>query len=273
MNKILSTLLGASSVAAATLTLAAATITSAEAGTIKRTIDFDMNPDNISLPAGTQLQGDEWSEWGVNMSVNRKALTVFDSNCEGNSGPNKCSGGDPDLGTAYLGDNHRGNVLIIQEKVGSNQIDSDGLYKNPDDDSNGGIISFDFTSAVTLYNLEFLDYDLAEENKQEKLVLTAYGENGEKIDDYEMRDFAQLLHKPNSNGDNSIWKFDLGSEGLKDVWKLDVNFNGISGAISKVQFDQYVEDETPIDVPEPSAIVSLAFLGGGMFLSRRRKSS
>ena len=277
MKKVLSTLFGASSVAAATLTLAAATMTSAEAGSFtKRVIDFDSG---ITHPAGTMIQGDEWSQWGVEVNAlrngNQKNLTIFDSNCAGSA----CSGGDDDLGTAYLGAQNRGNVLIIQENDTDN--DGDGLYDSPDDDRNGGTISFDFRAALqgldrgfTIDNLEFIDYDLGEAN--DNLYLTAYDKDN-NTRQFDIADFGTRLYNPNANGDNSIWSFDFDQSAagaLEDVWKLDVNYNGISGAISKIEFEQYIEDQKPkAYVPEPSAIVGLAFLGGGMFLSRRRKSS
>lgn len=291
MKKVLSTLLGASSVAAATLTLTGATMTSAEAaGFTKRVIDFDSD---ISYPAGTKIQGDEWSEWGIEVEAfkgsNKRYLTIFDSNCEGKTGPNACSGNDDDLGTGQLGDDNRGNVLIIQKNNSRQDSNNDGLYDDPNDDAGGGTIRFDFSKGLqgldrgfTIDNLEFLDYDKGE--TRNKLYLTAWDKDGNKIkhnetsnrrDRFDIVDFGTRIYDGlDDEHNNSIWNFDfdqLVDGALKDVGRLEVNYNNISGAISKIELQQYHKPK--VYVPEPSAVVGLAFLGGGMFLSRRRKSS
>lgn len=283
MNGILSKVLGASSVAAATLTLTAVGMAPAEAGSFtRRVIDFDSD---ITHPAGTRIQGDEWSQWGVEVEAfkgnNTRHLTIFDTNCSGDA----CSGGDDDLGTEYLGDDHRGNVLIIQN--GGNWLndkDNDGVYdKGANDNAGGGTIRFDFTNALlgldrgfTIDNLEFIDYDKGE--RRNKLYLTAWDINGNKIkhnetsnnrDRFDIVDFGTKLHDPTDDGENSVWNFDfnqLSAGALENVARLDVNYNNISGAVSKIEFQQYTQT---VEVPEPSMMVGLAVLGGGMLFGKK----
>ncbi|MDA0269380.1 MAG: hypothetical protein O3A14_21090 [Cyanobacteria bacterium] len=135
-------------------------------GTQTVTIDFE------ELVAGAYITGNEWAEYGLNISVksNRQRrngsgdlpLRLFDSDCvaqvtSGNPLP-KCTGGDNDLATgSAFGTDPQGNVLIIQED-NSNRRDRDNLGA-PDDDVYGGIITFLFDQAVSLNSFGFLDFD------------------------------------------------------------------------------------------------------------------
>jgi len=57
--------------------------------------------------------------------------------------------------------------------------------------------------------------------------------------------------------------------------KAGKDLSHVSFYVSDIEAAIREEEDKPVKVyvPEPSAIVGLAFLGGGMFLSRRRKSS
>jgi len=75
--------------------------------------------------------------------------------------------------------------------------------------------------------------------------------------------------------ENSVWDFFF-PQNLVGVRSLEVNFNGISGAISELTYEKLYSDflsEPKKRVPEPGSIAALAFIGGGMFLSRRRQSN
>ncbi|NES78470.1 MULTISPECIES: PEP-CTERM sorting domain-containing protein [Okeania] len=50
---------------------------------------------------------------------------------------------------------------------------------------------------------------------------------------------------------------------------------GINGAISELTYKKMYSDflsDPKVRVPDPNSIAALAFIGGGMFLSRRRQS-
>ncbi|MDY7005723.1 MAG: PEP-CTERM sorting domain-containing protein [Cyanobacteriota bacterium] len=217
--------------------------------------------------------------------------------------------GDEDLATGgNLNTRARGNILIVQE---NNKTNNQGLFKAPDDQGDGGKIKFNFDEDVALGNIEFLDFDKTDANK---INLIAKGANNNIIADYTFsraggyiidnvtgNRFNNAVNETNvdealtedkftgnpyveyflANQDvapdefeNSVWDFFF-PQNLGEVRSLEVQFNGISGAISELTYEETYQDflsEPKVRVPEPSSIAALAFIGGGMFLSRRRQS-
>ncbi|MEB3342090.1 PEP-CTERM sorting domain-containing protein [Okeania sp.] len=224
---------------------------------------------------------------------------------------NDCTGGDTDLATGgNLNTRARGNVLIAQDS--GRQGITDGKFSDPGDQGNGSKIEFIFDEGVALGNIEFLDFDKTDANKiklkakgENNTILADYTfsrSTGEVTDNLTGQVFSNAVNKINedvaftgeeltgnayvtyflANQDvvphkyeNSVWDFYFNKE-LEGVRKLEVDFNGISGAISELSYAKLYEDFThkPTErVPEPGSIAALAFIGGGMFLSRRRQSN
>ncbi|NET45611.1 PEP-CTERM sorting domain-containing protein [Okeania sp. SIO2B3] len=214
--------------------------------------------------------------------------------------------GDPDLATGgSLDTETRGNVLIVQEN--DRVADSNNnINETPDDNRSGGVIQFEFDEDVFLKHIEFLDYDYTDANK---ITLQAKDENGRNllgVDGFEIAlenleggiislnnlgladkqgydesyaesnssrhaTYFQATHDESVELDNSVWDFYFGNGGLEGVRFLEVDFGGTSGAISELTYKKFTAKKK-IRVPEPGSIAALAFIGGGMFLSRRRHS-
>lgn len=216
--------------------------------------------------------------------------------------------GDEDQATGgNLGTRARGNILIVQE---NDRTNNQGLFEAPDDQGDGGKIKFTFDEDVALGNIEFLDFDKTDANK---INLIARGANNNILADYTFSraggyiinnvtdtTFRNAVNETNvdealtadkftgnpyveyflANQDvvphefeNSVWDFFF-PQNLGEVRSLEVQFNGISGAISELTYEETYQDflsEPKVRVPEPSSIAALAFIGGGIFLSRRRK--
>jgi len=133
-------------------------------------IDFDALPDGTPLAGGEYL-GTEWlEEYGLTLSASggfSDKPRLFDTANPGDEkigdidlgSPNeKCAGGGPGVGVGgepgEPGENcvPQGNVLIIQE--------SD--TRQPDDNVDGGTITFDFSSEVDVVNeIGLMDIDYA----------------------------------------------------------------------------------------------------------------
>jgi len=80
---------------------------------------------------------------------------TFDSSCVGG-----CTGGDGDLRTPGTGpgnDTAQGNILIIAEDVVD--VGGDGLVDDPDDEQNGGVISFTFDRPHKLLSVRVIDIE------------------------------------------------------------------------------------------------------------------
>ncbi len=234
-----------------------------------------------------------------------------DPNYPGYTGfANNCTGGDTDLATGgSLNTQARGNILIAQDSGRQNR--TNGKFSNPGDQGNGSTIKFNFDEDVALGNIEFLDFDKTDANKIKLTARDVDNEiiaeytfsrtTGIVIDNVTGATFGNAVNETDvdeaftadkltgnpyveyflaNNGledeafENSVWDFYFGEE-LGQVRSLEVNFNGISGAISELTYEKMYSDflsEPKVRVPEPSSIAALAFIGGGMFLSRRRKS-
>ncbi len=232
-------------------------------------LDFDNDAAGNPLQTGTgELINDQWLDWGVSISAERNGssepLVLFNSNCFEES----CTGDDDDLATGEpFGTDQQGNVLIIQQ--------NNNNLKNPNDDRNGGTISFDFMNGgVNLNSITLLDVDDDfGRNGVDSIMFTAYFTDGttEEIDIFSLPTsgpdsiVTQLSDEP---GDNSLYEFNLG---LSDVMKFDVTYPG-SGAIASIKWD----DEIVKDIPEPVSAVGLlavGAIGAGATLRQKRRQN
>ena len=243
------------------MALALGVISVAPANAIR--LDFDKNVDETiqDYQEGYIIQGDEWAEWGIEIraEVNNNRWSPNDRLTLYNTDPNKPNHKDPDLRTgAQWGTNpdkddpnsHHGNILIIQE----NETTEDGRYKNPDDDADGGKITFDFLGANLKdgYIYEDLKIGLVDIDNSERSSVTVYylDENDQehsqtltlkmKSEQVDYKDFGVTeISKgitPDSNGhrNNSLWEFDftfLNQEldSLKSISKVEVDYKASGG--------------------------------------------
>ena len=163
------------------------------------TLDFE------GLTAGTLITN---QFEGVTVSTSSEfGAMVFDTE--------NVTGGDTDLATDDLG-----NVLILSE---------DGDASDPDDDANGGTVSFAFDDLVNLDSITLLDFE------EDDSLITVYGADGSILDTVAI----------DPVGNNEIQQISLG---FRDVSQVDVLFAG-SGAIADLAYSP---------VPEPTAEAALA---------------
>ena len=158
--------------------------------------------------------------------------TIFDTTLENTE--------DPDLEAPFTTDGiafniETGRALIVQENNGE-----------PDDDGQGGSISFTFSQAVSFLGFDFLDDEsvtVTDNNNNSAVVGTGSG----------------------SSFDNFLTA--SGLLGWTDVTSLTFDFGGNSGAIDNLEFEIAA-------VPVPASLpLMLAGLAGFGFASRRRKKA
>ena len=133
------------------------------------TIDFSKAPNGTSLKGGMYLEREWYNEYGLTLSASgglSNKPRLFDSSHPGTKkfgdpdlgSPNKrCPGGGPGIGRGGVPDacgancKPLGNVLIIQE---------DNYYPDiPDDNVNGGVITFHFDKPLRVTEIGLLDID------------------------------------------------------------------------------------------------------------------
>ncbi|MGB3508554.1 MAG: PEP-CTERM sorting domain-containing protein [Microcoleaceae cyanobacterium] len=250
------------------------------------------------LDEGYILKGDEWSDLGLNISVDTnkngsgnknvaddKRLTVYDTDM------NK-SGKDNDLRTgAPWGTDPQGNILIIQETWEGNnwQTDANGNYKTPDDDRQGGKITFDFLEADKQYIYENLKVGLVDIDGPESAMITVFYTDEEGNHQQSNKTLKSQGHNTNpditllsnNEGENSMWEFmfDVEEEmkGLMSLDRLEIGYSG-SGGVAYLEYDKIEKaiygEEGNARVPEPSsalAMLALGAFGGGSILKRKQK--
>jgi len=237
-----------------------ALVTSASATVV--TTDFSVGPFG-PLVNGQVLVGDEVSQFfTLSSSGNNAGLTVFDTDP---TGPNATSD-DEDLLVGL------GNALILQ----NNHEDdvTGGVYDDPDDDRNGGIIAFDFIGPVQLLSLDLIDMN---------------GGNGGTVTLTDLQGDTAVFTIPES------WTFDIGVTPTADGFAtldltdfnpqdaegvggpatavVDANFDGTqvvgldiffvgSGGVDNVTYDISF-------IPTPG-VAAIAAAGGLVCLRRRR---
>ncbi|MEA5512647.1 PEP-CTERM sorting domain-containing protein [Nodularia sp. UHCC 0506] len=260
--------------------------------------DFDPNGQAITSPnAGNPLGiGNQWEEWGVRISANVKnqpnrsePLLLFNSN------PNTFTGGDNDLmtGRSQWGTTTQNNVLIIQEdgwQRRNGQVVGVRNANDPDDESNGGWITFDFfDSPVNFKEFSLLDMDddqdgrgnylevflWDKDNNQFKidalsLIQGHYNQyiapTGNKIDGYQQSytlGNVTITQDSKVRGDNSMYTF---STSYVDITKVQYRYPG-SGAIAGLKWDKTIKKE----VPEPSTGLGILLVSSAFLYSNRKR--
>ncbi|MEM7755632.1 MAG: hypothetical protein AAF297_08350 [Planctomycetota bacterium] len=112
------------------------------------TIDFSNDALGNALANGQAVSGNDVSSlFSLSSSGNNAGLAIFDSTA---SGPN-ASAEDQDLLV------NLGNVLILQDNAESAK--SGGIFSSPDDDGNGGTMSFSFAAPTELASITLIDMD------------------------------------------------------------------------------------------------------------------
>jgi len=187
-------------------------------------LDWENDGMGNPLAAGTPITN-QYANLGINISTDNNNgpdfAAIFDS---GNP-----TGGDHDLGTpnqnfggpgignggqmGQTGANTTAldNILIIQERY---QM-CGNVFCTPDDDANGGTISFDFDDPYTVETIVIVD---ADDGNPSGAVVTIDANTG-----------SYTLNFP-SLGDNSVITLPIFEDG---VLHMDISFNG-SGAVGAV---------------------------------------
>ncbi|MEM9452196.1 MAG: PEP-CTERM sorting domain-containing protein [Cyanobacteria bacterium P01_E01_bin.6] len=246
----------------------------------ERYLDFEQDASGNSLSAGNgETIDNEWADWGVNLSADSyrngadDMLLLYDSSRRGE---------DNDLRTGHRNSSpSENNLLIIHEDKSGNSI-----YR-PDDEANGGAITFDFSAPLTVgnaaYNSTYQGVDLGtirlvdiDDNPTLSGVSfkafsgnqLLFSKTAQQLNDDGLA--SQIFAGVNRHGDNSVWDFNLGSfqrasdtNALESaVTRLVVDYSG-SGAIAGLGWHQLHDTlaEPPQEVPEPTSMLGLAALG------------
>ena len=200
---------------------------------IMTTVDFSKTASGSTLQGGMHVD-DEWKEYGLTLSSKRGYGTrprLLDTAYIGNkdhgdadlgspnrrctpSGPGKGEGGEPDAPGANC--DYLGNVLIIQE---------DDDLSIPDDNADGGIISFQFShEGQTVYDIGLLDV-----NYKTKLRVKYRTENGFK---------RKTIRVPRL-GENSYQKVAINTENVVQVKLIATR----SAAVTSITFCRTSSEE------------------------------
>lgn len=281
-------------VAIATTILLAGEIAPASAKV--RVLDFEKDALGNDLSGGTQIH-DDWADWGLTITGknyktgnNNAPLLLYDTSK---------SGADNDLRTGTTwGTVNQGNALIIQEYNNG----SYNLHK-PDDEAQGGHVWFKFEQEIGFQKFSLLDIDdnfgdaagtqvrVIGKNADDKKVLDI------NVDDL-IRRFADTYTNPdhtksqgkslthsytnglgedidvtitqvgNKRDDNSMFEFKFDEA---TVQKIKFQYNGVSGAIADLQWDDHTTEEPP-QLPEPSVslgLMMMGLVGSWQFFTRR----
>ena len=248
-------------------------------------LDFDQDDQGQTLDGGTRIRN-QWADWGLRISgknyqtdKNNAPLLLYDTSQ---------SGLDNDLRTgAAWGTVNQGNALIIQEY-------NDGSYNlnAPDDEAAGGHVWFKFDQEVGFQKFSLLDIDdnFGDASGTQVRVVGKDADDNKVLDiniDDLIKRFANTYTDPdhaNSQGkslthayrnglgddinvtinqmsnkrdDKSLYVFKFDETNLQ---KVKFQYNGVSGAIAGLQWDDYTPEEPP-QLPEPSVTVGLIIMG------------
>ncbi|MGD1952814.1 MAG: hypothetical protein ACFB14_24690 [Leptolyngbyaceae cyanobacterium] len=281
MNK--STLVSGVAIATTTLLSFAGMLSPAQAEV--RVLDFERDASGKTLNEGTRID-DEWADWGLKITGknyktgrNNAPLLLYDTSK---------SGADNDLRTGSTwGTVNQGNALIIQEY-------NNGSYNlnTPDDEAKGGHVWFKFEQEVGFQQFSLLDIDdnFGDASGTQVRVIGKNADNKKVLDinvddlirrfadTYNYQNYSQSQGKSlthsyrnglgedidvtitqvgNQRDDNSMYEFNFDETALE---KIKFQYNGVSGAIAGLQWDDYTSEEPP-QLPEPSAGIGVLAAG------------
>lgn len=120
-------------------------------------LDFDFDAEGNALEAGEQLLA-QYASIGLNISADNKNPTHPDKAILFDSG--NPTGEDDDLMTPGPGPNNNtplGLLMIVAED--DVDLDMNGLVDDPDDEADGGIITFQFDDPVSFCDITLVDLD------------------------------------------------------------------------------------------------------------------
>lgn len=222
------------------------------------TVDFSMDDNGLAIVNGQDISSpaEYFAAFTLSSSGNNAGLAAFDSTL---GGPN-AGGPDPDLLVGL------GNVLILQNSGSSQSVP--GIFDTPNDDADGGVIVFNFTTAVELVSIDLVDIDASAQTtvtmtdsfglsrvydvpNNWTFDLAANGGAG-----YGTLDLATLADQLGEAGNTATATEDAGFD-ASSVVALEVDFSG-SGALDNLVF-----------VPAPGSAMLLAV--GGLVATRRRR--
>lgn len=248
-------------------------------------LNFDQDAQGQSLNGGTQVDS-QWADWGLSLKGknyktgnNNAPLLLYDTSQ---------SGADNDLRTGTpWGTTNQGNALIIQEY-------NNGSYNlnTPDDEAQGGHVWFNFDQEVGFQKFSLLDIDdnFGDASGTQVRVIGRDADNKKVLDinvDNLIKRFADTYTDPdhaksqgkslthaytnglgedinvtitqvgNKRDDNSMFDFNFDETNLK---KVKFQYNGVSGAIAGLQWDDHSPEEPP-QLPEPSITIGLMMMG------------
>ena len=274
-------------VAIATTTLLSISSNFSSAKAEIRVLDFEQDASGNALSGGTRIDN-EWADWGLNITgknyktgTNNAPLLLYDTSQ---------SGADNDLRTGSTwGTVNQGNALIIQEY-------NNGSYNlnTPDDEAKGGHVWFKLDQEVGLQKFSLLDIDdnFGDASGTQVRVIGKDADNQKVLDinvDDLIRRFADTYSDPdhsvsqgkslthaysnalgedinvtitqvgNKRDDNSMFEFEFDETELQ---KIKFQYNGVSGAIAGLQWDDLTAEEPP-QLPEPSVSIGLMMVLAG----------
>lgn len=178
-------------------------------------LDFNYTIGAIEPEAGQELT-DNWGDIGLHISAENNVVghpdkaIVFDS-----ANP---TGGDTDLGTPGTGPGNTlplGNLLIIAE----NDVDAnlDDFVDDPDDESGGGWMNFEFDEPVSICSTRMVDID----DNSPTRILVSFADGSPPA----------VLFVPNG-GDNSVQYLEFSFSGVSS---MRYNLGG-SGAVGDIRY-------------------------------------
>ncbi len=160
----------------------------------------------------------------------------------------------------------RGNILILQ--INERPEMTGDFFDLPDDDPDGGTLTFDWTSPVTMLSLDVVDIDqstavtvtLTDDNALTRVYMVPSQWTGEIPGEpgFGTLDLTTLSNQPGPFMGDATATEDAGFNSTSVV-QMTVSLAG-SGGIDDVQF-----------VPEPVLGGFALLIASGLFLSRRRR--
>lgn len=248
-------------------------------------LDFEQDAVGNDLSGGTQID-DQWADWGL--TITGKNYKTGDNNAPLLLYDTSKSGADNDLRTGTTwGTVNQGNALIIQEYNNSSYN-----LNTPDDEAKGGHVWFKFEQEIGFQKFSLLDIDdnFGDASGTQVRVIGKNAENDKVLDinvDDLIKRFANTYSNPdhtksqgkslthayrnglgedinvtitqlgNKRDDNSMFEFKFDEA---TVQKIKFQYNGVSGAIADLQWDDRTTEEPP-QLPEPSAGLGLIMMG------------
>jgi hypothetical protein len=188
---------------------------------VEKVLTFDEDPAGNPIQPGALIT-DQYAQWDVTISaVNAKHKRLDKAITFDSANP---TGDDDDLMTPGDGPGNEDplyNLLIIAED--DEDHNEDGLVDNPDDNSAGGKLIFEFARPTEIRSIDLIDIE------EDDSRLKIFKENGDEIE-----------NEIPAEGDNSVQTYRWDNK--PKVNKLKVILDG-SGAVDNLTICQFEEGE------------------------------